>query len=875
MMFCICSYGQDPHYINYSLEDGLRSNQFYDSYQDEKGYMWFTSDRGVVQYDGYSFKTYTTIDGLANLVNFDIYKENDKRFWVNGLDGTFSYWNGTSFNEFKYNHKLQQLIKGKRWFRITNITKEYIYFIEDNADLRNQIFLKIHKENGTIDAVQNNYKNIIGKNISDRSKFRLNYPKISARSDTLCYAEDKDGTHWILTRNGVFKDNSIYFKSIPISSLTENTNGSLWFTTLNKGLLYVPSLKIKTLAILPENKKLFRELKSLDNYMIGYFAEDYLNALFYQNDTTYFFSRFDDELSIKKGLKKFRAYNDNSIPFDHDIIKGRLPLSNGDYFTKNPNSTIVSIQNNKIKIKLLIKISVQDGFEDYNSKLWLATNDGLYFVDLKAKNFSLDKYILNSKIDKSRLVNIHPEKKGMWITSLSDGLYFKKDSIIKIQHPKLEGKTFETSFKENDSTLWIGTNTGLLKIKYNLNSGNPKVVKVSNFTQQDGLSGNQINHVIKFNEYLYVATNNGICYFQSNDLKKKNLKPKLYIDEFLVNGEFSSFSNLKKDLKYNQNNLKISFTGISNDKPSKPGFFYRYKLNKEDWKYTNNRSVEYHLLSPNNYTFTVQCQNSSGLWSEVSQLDFSIAPHFTNRLSFKIALLCIILLIMVLIIQNRISASKEKLKTNILLKESELATLRNQMNPHFVFNSLNTLQDFIFEGDVEKANKYIGDFANLMRKSLEFSKLDKITLQEEILFIENYLQLEKKRFEDKFDFSIQTNVDLSKYNVFVIPLLIQPLVENAVKHAFKKLENKVGLIRLTYNKINEDYIQIEVQDNGSGYDPRQEQKRTSNHQSMGIQIIKQRIELLNQKSQNNDYKLIFKKLDEGTKVTLKLPIYKT
>jgi LytS/YehU family sensor histidine kinase len=271
----------------------------------------------------------------------------------------------------------------------------------------------------------------------------------------------------------------------------------------------------------------------------------------------------------------------------------------------------------------------------------------------------------------------------------------------------------------------------------------------------------------------------------------------------------------------------------------------------------------------------VQCQNSNGLWSDASRLSFSIAPHFTDRLSFKITLIFSVLLIILLIVQNRIRASKAKLKTNILLKESELATLRNQMNPHFVFNSLNTLQDFIFDGNVVEANKYVGNFANLMRKSLEFSKRDKISLKEEILFIENYLKLEKIRFEDKFDYSIQTNVDLNKDNVFIIPLLIQPLVENAVKHAFKKLENKVGLINVSYNKINEDFIIIEVQDNGSGYDPNQEQKRSVNHQSMGIQIIKQRLELLNQKLQKRNYTLSYKKLDEGTKVTLKLPIYKS
>ena len=195
------------------------------------------------------------------------------------------------------------------------------------------------------------------------------------------------------------------------------------------------------------------------------------------------------------------------------------------------------------------------------------------------------------------------------------------------------------------------------------------------------------------------------------------------------------------------------------------------------------------------------------------------------------------------------------------------------MNPHFIYNALNSIQNFIFKNDPEKANYLLSRFSNLMRKSLNLSKLNFIPIEEEIEFLENYLQLEKMRFEDKFDYSITKSENIT-LNEKIPPLLIQPLIENSIKHAFSSIDKK-GLISIRFSK-SDSKLKITVDDNGKGIKGVNIDDYTEENPH-ALYIIRERINIINE-SNIDKASFIIKPLIEdssvvGTRASFLFPIF--
>jgi len=875
---------QDPYYINYNTKDGLPSSQTYHSYEDEKGYMWFTTDRGVVKYDGYVFKTYTTEEGLSSLVNFNFYKDKEGSFWVNGYDGSLSFWNGKKFTPFKFNWKLKKLLRKPGWFHILDIDEGSISLLNDSQYGSKKEYFTIDRNTGDIKKHLFNKQIKLDKRISDLTIFKLNDSIQGTYDDLIIQIKDQKNYLWKFTRTGaqLYKNGDLrqtpihYFKNIPISSVYRNNHGNYWFTTLDRGLLYVPSLEVNKIKTSSNQDSGYSNLKIVDNTLVAKLNERPI-SLFFIDPSNYFFSSIGNSKGTFLERSKFlRYYAKDRLNQLDDFSYNRLKLSNGYYFKFTGNSFgILQYKNGEKKPISNYESKSFCAIEDKNKNLWIGTKNGLLTIDLTDSNYQVVSVPLTKKDSvKIRVTDIALAKSGLWIATLSNGLIHFSDTLQNLDHPKLKGKTLECLYEENDSILWVGTNKGLLKVCHTNTSKQLAITEIQSYTTQDGLHDNAINDILFWQEKLYVATNRGISFFDPSTLRKHQSIPKININTLYVNGKETDFPQERYEFSSSQKNIKITFTGVTLNKPILPEFFYRYRLNDQNWNYTNNRSAEYQFLPPGDYKFDIQCQNNDGNWSQLKTVQFSIAPHFSQLLLFRLGVLLLVIVSLTFLIRRRIRLSEEKVRKELKYKESELATLRNQMNPHFVFNSLNTLQDFIFDGNILEANQYIGDFASLMRKSLEFSKMEKIILTEEIQFIENYLHLEKKRYEDKFDFTIETNVDLKTTHLYITPLLIQPIAENAVKHAFKKFDDdQKGFIKIRYIQKSEQIMSVEIIDNGSGFERTQIEASNAEHKSMGIQIIKQRIELMNQKLNRKDFRMELKSSEKGTAITLILPIF--
>lgn len=220
---------------------------------------------------------------------------------------------------------------------------------------------------------------------------------------------------------------------------------------------------------------------------------------------------------------------------------------------------------------------------------------------------------------------------------------------------------------------------------------------------------------------------------------------------------------------------------------------------------------------------------------------------------------------------------KEQKSLHKSMMESELRTLRSQINPHFVFNSLNSIKSYILTHRSTEASEYLTDFSTLMRSILQYSKEQLISLNNELETSLLYISLEKRRFEENFLFNYQLDSEIDTEEIMIPPMLLQPYIENAIKHG---LMNKDGFRILSLRVLAEgkSYIRIEIEDNGIGREKASLlRKNTPKHQSMGMGINDERIHLL---GQSNDFYIDIqiedKKSDtnnsEGTKVIIRIPI---
>jgi LytS/YehU family sensor histidine kinase len=218
----------------------------------------------------------------------------------------------------------------------------------------------------------------------------------------------------------------------------------------------------------------------------------------------------------------------------------------------------------------------------------------------------------------------------------------------------------------------------------------------------------------------------------------------------------------------------------------------------------------------------------------------------------------------------------EKVKYKQELNKSKLAALKSQMNPHFIFNALNSIQEFIVSNKKELASNYLADFADLMRSYLQHSQEDAVSLHDEIETLDLYLKLERIRFEEDFEFTIHCDESIDKEQTNIPSFLLQPFVENAIKHGLLHQKGK-KILSVLFAKISQHSIQCEIQDNGIGRVANTKLNEKRKHQSFATKASQNRLELLNQSAEDKIELQIIDLYDDqkqslGTKVILTIPI---
>lgn len=432
---------------------------------------------------------------------------------------------------------------------------------------------------------------------------------------------------------------------------------------------------------------------------------------------------------------------------------------------------------------------------------------------------------------------------------------------------------------DSRGSWWMSSNRGLMIYT-------PGSSLVHSLTQSSRIQS------LEFNEGTFLKTRdgrlwfggiNGINYFRPEALRINATPPGTAITGLRVMERtfpFDSFYHLGKPilLRHNQNFLRIDFTGLSFVNSAQNRFQYKLEGLDETWiEAGDNRSAAYTNLPPGNYTFMVKSCNDDGIWSSDSaMLYIQIQPPYWRTWWFL--LLVLILFFSALLLVFRIRTSTLRRNYQLSLAETELKALRGQMNPHFIFNSINSIQYYVLNKSPGEAYSYLAKFSSLMRQILQNSRFSFIPLDQELQSLETYLELEKLRLDGNLDYSITLDQSLRGAQVMIPSMIIQPYVENAILHGLTPLQDVRPHLSITMEQT-ENHIYCVVQDNGIGREQSRilNSLRRSRHESTGMSVTRQRLEMLNRRFKDKVSVAIADLKDEqgkacGTRVAIYIPI---
>ncbi|MFM9947366.1 MAG: histidine kinase [Saprospiraceae bacterium] len=459
---------------------------------------------------------------------------------------------------------------------------------------------------------------------------------------------------------------------------------------------------------------------------------------------------------------------------------------------------------------------------------------------------------------------------GMAISLRGAGVLIRDVNNVLIHLTRQDGLTsdFITKlYSSPEGVLFACSNAGLNRLT-------PQAAGswiIETISVKEGLPSNQINDVTTLAGETWVATAQGLARFR--DLPAPFLMPAPVLEKLLVNNQNAVFDPGLR-LAHHENNLSIRFFALhyrsGGDIP------YRYRLLGADTAvvYSTTREVNFVNLSPGAYTFEVQAQNEARQWSAPTRWVFEIHAAWWQTGWFWMSITLISAIGFGLWYRDRLRKARQEVEVRNKIRDLEAAALRAQMNPHFIFNCLGSIQHFISENDAASATRYLSRFARLVRLALHGSVDGRHSLQEEVEMLENYLVLEQLRFRGKFTYEIEVSPELDPEDVFVPPMLVQPFVENALLHGMKN-KQEGGRISVAFSQ-KENLLLATVSDNGPGFTSDDKNLSETGHKSVGMTLTQRRLDILaeqpGQEALHRENILAADGTIQGMRVVLQVPL---
>lgn len=683
---------------------------------------------------------------------------------------------------------------------------------------------------------------------------------------------ENDSTLWLCTRNkGLIKVTGFmkpektcqrFFPDSYCTSILKDAEAGYWITTY-EGIYYLPNLNFYTLSDYKDiGTKDVRCIEAFDDQTLAAgFTDgtivkiDHVTAKPVTLSTWSSKNKYNCVLNIKRRGKEMLAGTDG----------GLYAISPGQVYKKM--SRVVGVKGFISGPDSSFMVAIAAGVQKFKSGVGKLTDlyanratsitgsHGLYYWGSLQGVFrytgdsvtGMGKYFpaLSGSIN---YLTLSPDT-ALWVAT-QQGVAVLKHNVINVikEENGLSSNNCRHVLVERDR-IWVSTDKGIARINYHW-QGEKLVYTVLNITENDGLISDDVNQVARGGAYIWAATNRGISFFPASYNGYSMIPPFIAINSVRA-GNIMMPSSDTVYLDYHKNNLTVEISGVAFHNAR--NMHYQYRLNGVDstWYPAINNTVSFSALPYGKYELEIGAFNKEcNLIGAARKMVIINEPPFWKSTWFMVlAYMGSILLVALsfyLYYRRRQRKKEQFYQVNKKMHELEIMALRAQMNPHFIFNCLNSIQHFILTADVVNANLYLHRFSLLIRKILQLSPSSTISLREEIEMLELYLELEQMRLEDRMQYQIIVPDDLGKDDIFIPSMVIQPYIENAIKHGIVPLRNRKGMITVEFC-INGDNLECLIEDNGIGINTALQQKHDGGYQhiSMGSNITESRIQAIN------------------------------
>ena len=455
--------------------------------------------------------------------------------------------------------------------------------------------------------------------------------------------------------------------------------------------------------------------------------------------------------------------------------------------------------------------------------------------------------LTNGKVQKiapdrifSDIRGIEKDSQGMyWIATAGQGVFaIQGDSIFRQITTKdgLSSNICMHLFAEEDQ-VWVSTNLGINKI--DLSNGHIQAVN-----EEDGLSSLEVKYIAKSGDFVVAAASGSIDIIP-DQIQSYAEPPLLQLKQLIVSGDTMP-DQQRYSLPYYRNDLLVRYGSVSFKSMGKLVYAYRLAGLEKDWTETQSEQVSWSALPPGTYQFQLKVRGSNGEWSGIQARGLVIQLPWWREWWFLSGMSLLIGGGLIFAYQRQQAKFQRESELQRRMQNLQLTALRAQMNPHFMFNALSSIQEFINNSDLASANLYLSRFASLVRSVLNNSTQERISLGEEVSQLELYLTLENLRFDQRIRYDILIERPLQANKVFIPTMIIQPFVENALNHGLFHQKGEKTL-QIRFQQMGENKLHCQIEDNGIG---RQRalainQNKKYKGKSKGIQVTRDRLELIN------------------------------
>ncbi|HET6227405.1 MAG TPA: histidine kinase [Bacteroidia bacterium] len=885
----ICSDGGLSRYDGnnvtiFTTKDGICENTVMSAYEDKKGRIWFATLSGSFFYYAnnefhsinankslhfyFRFSAPTTFfigendtlfcsphsttgflkippqnnyGRIINIKNENILKVN--RFLISNklnpgetiTGGGCAYADPTSFG-FLWDNKLYDI-------SYQNVNKTFCNFVKMIGNKKGNIaYLPKGMELTIVKKNNNEIRHLYFKQ-------EIIYIKSETNGDlwVLCR---KDGGY--LYKNGDLNSKPIRFlQGLSVSSVMIDREGNSWATTLEKGVFICNTKNILTIPIadteipcvqVDSNKMCvaYQSKKILTFFRTDSIVADSLPSPSPAMYRLLSYLDVGDEYYYFTNNLFYVSKQEKGTPLFLSVKGGEITTWKGDTILSIGVSDVTRILNGKI-------LSVTKFYSTNNC--FIKRHDGSVLIGTRDENgifqYKSDRlipYLPQFNELKTRINYMAEDKQNrLWIATDEKGI-FCYDEHGKLHqfadYIKKTGDKINALTVDQDNNIWCSSGNGLFKITTNHNLTK---LSIQTFNRSCGLPDIRIERLVSFNSKIWCFTKNCVFYFNQDSLQKNNHPPLTNIYSLSINGIQVPVSD-KLTVEYDQNNFKIICSQSSYKSFDNRGFMYKLNGFDNQWHYTNSTDIQYTNLDQGNYELLIYGLNNDGL-KGVTPARFTLIIKRPFWYTWWFITLIIILFVILIYIGARYWKHKiekkeqEKAQVNQKIAEFKMTALRSQMNPHFIFNAIGSIQHFILQNEAKQSYNYLAKFSMLIRNILNNSKEEYISLEQEITTLQLYIELEQIRFENPFKFiiDIEETIDME---MDIPTMLIQPYIENSIWHGLMP-KGKGGILELLFKKTDNS-LHVTIRDNGVGRKP----KAPSQHVSKGMSITEQRIKTL-------------------------------